>query len=316
MKKAIVFVTLVCVLCLAGCGQIIPLGTSAPDITPNRGSNLTGNVTQKDMSGAAAFMAALNATLDDPLTDYTLTYDPDTHTAYAADAGRTVALKLDNDGNVIMASAAGMADAKESLSRGIAEVFIGTGKANEVKQLFDKIEETRWLNSINASVAIKEAEGFSLEPLDTTLMDATLPNIAELDTTLTMPTLTAQLESAGLQDLTNYFESPSLPSLWTEADIDSVMGDIADIEKNGQSLKDIYEGYTVPSPDMPVEKWTIDEFELPSSYGDGTPTQSGQAVADAYKKFNDSLKAWKNEISLTQSGSTSADDTAGEETGT
>ena len=82
------------------------------------------------------------------------------------------------------------------------------------------MEETRWLNNINCKAVEKNIDSFSFSDLDLSLLDANIPELEgadEIEGTisqgLTMPVLTEQLEEAGLDDLTDYFESPSLESI-------------------------------------------------------------------------------------------------------
>ena len=89
------------------------------------------------------------------------------------------------------------------------------------------------------------------------------------------------LYTSGLDDLTDYFESPSLGKYWTDIDTDDIQDDIAKVEQNGTSLRDLFHSYQLEAPEE-VEldtSWKEDDMdlsmdtpELPDSFGDGTST--------------------------------------------
>ena len=63
----------------------------------------------------------------------------------------TLAFKLDEAGDILFASCTGDAATKATLSQGIAKTLIGSS-ADDVEALFDKVEESRWLNAINSLI--------------------------------------------------------------------------------------------------------------------------------------------------------------------
>lgn len=133
------------------------------------------------------------------------------------------------------------------------------------------MEETRWLNNINCKAVEKNIDSFSFSDLDLSLLDANIPELEgadEIEGTisqgLTMPVLTEQLEEAGLDDLTDYFESPSLGKYWTDIDTDDIQDDIAKVEQNGTSLRDLFHSYQLEAPEE-VEldtSWKEDDMDL------------------------------------------------------
>lgn len=269
MKKAISILCVSMILVgITGCGQSKSIGTSAPEVQVDRGQYLNTNK-DVDISNAIAFIETMNQTLEpeNQIKDYTTSYDADENTVHVKSNAGTIALKLNQDGEVVMAASCGTPAEKARLSHAIAEVCIGIGLSDSVDQLFSKAEETRWLNNVNAKIAEANLANFNLDELDLSLMDAVAPEIdgmdelqQEISKGLEMPVLTEQLEMAGLQDLSNYFESPSLEDYWIDTDVNKIQQDIANIEKNGISLREYYDKLKLEKqePILPDTSWMID----------------------------------------------------------
>lgn len=324
MKKIAAFtISAVLVFSLAGCGSApVATGSKAPEVSTERLgylAQLKQGVTAADISDVMAFMKTLTAIVgEDVIGEYTTSYDADTETVYVTTKSANIAFRLDSDGNVMFASANGSPSVKSALNQAIAKIYIGTGRANSVENLFDEIEETRWLNSINSNVALKSIESFSMDTLDTTLKTetpvfdtdaytfsassgssslSTLSSIQRLlSEDLELPVLTTKLESYGVTDLTNYYESPSLSKFWKEVDYSSINSEIDSITGGAKTLQDYYTSLELESPDMEVPEWSKETYKLPSSFSDGTSTTIGKETLDAFNEYQSDLSAWRDEL--------------------
>lgn len=331
MKKiAIITVSAALIFSLAGCGSApVATGSKAPEVSAERIgylAQLKQGVTAADISDVIAFMNTLTAIVgEDTIGEYTTSYDADTETVYVTTKNANIAFRLDSDGNVMFASANGTPSVKSALSQAIAKIYIGTGRANSVESLFDKIEETRWLNAINSNVALKSIESFStdvplgsveLKELDTSLNtetpvfddveihgfsassgSSTLSSLQrKLSEDLELPVLTSKLQSHGVTDLTNYYESPSLSKFWKEVDYTDINKEIESVTSGGKTLQDYYTSLELESPDMEVPEWKKETYKLPSSFSDGTSTTVGKETLDAFNDYQSDLSAWRDEL--------------------
>ena len=229
-------------LLLSACTPLPSYGPAASDIKVNRQEYVEQLPPSPgyDISPITAFIENLNGGLDegDRITNYTTSYDSSTDTVYVKTAeGTSLAFKVNSTGQILFASSNGSPETKALLSQGIAKTLMGSG--NETEALFNKIEETRWLNDINMEIVTNNAEGFGLDELDTSLPDANAPDAPSLDTGLKMPTLTEKLRSAGVSDLSDYYESPTLDKYWEDIDIGKMQDEIKDTEKKGDSFQEI-----------------------------------------------------------------------------
>lgn len=318
MKKHIMALPLLslCLLLSACGGNIQRLAPGAPEIKVDRGEYLEQKNAGKDsvdISSVIAFVETMNDTLppSEQITDYTTSYDEEEHTVYVHSEQGDLAFRLSDDGEIQFVSSSGTPEQKATMSHSIATVYIGLGEANDVESLFSKVEETRWLNNINCKAVEKNIDSFSFSDLDLSLLDANIPELEgadEIEGTisqgLTMPVLTEQLEEAGLDDLTDYFESPSLGKYWTDIDTDDIQDDIAKVEQNGTSLRDLFHSYQLEAPEE-VEldtSWKEDDMdlsmdtpELPDSFGDGTSTDLSDSANDKMTEFQEKLNGFKTE---------------------
>lgn len=309
-------VSLLLAITLTACSQPISLGTAAPDIRTDRGDylaqkNATSNAV--DISSVIAFVETMNQTLspEEQIKDYTTSYDAEDHTVFVKSDKGTLAFRLDSNNDVQFVSSSGTPEEKAALSHGIAAVYIGLGEANSVDALFNQAEETRWLNNINCKVVEGNINSFALSDLDLSLLDATPPSIEGssdvqdlIDGGLQMPVLTDKLEEAGLDDLTDYFESPSLNKYWTGIDTDSIHGDISKIESNGTSLRDYFNTIKLDPPaDTEIDtswkeespNWNVETPTLPGGFSDGTSADLDGAANDTLKEFQNKLDGFKTE---------------------
>lgn len=322
MKRIAAFtLSAVLIFSLAGCGTSKPVasGPKAPEVSAERLgylAQLKQGVTAADISDVIAFMKTLTAIVgEDMIGEYTTSYDAETETVYVTTKNANIAFRLDSDGNVMFASANGAPSVKSALSQAIAKIYIGTGRAESVDKLFDEIEETRWLNSINSNVALKSIESFSMDTLDTTLKtetptfdtdvrsysvvsgSSTLSSLQRrLSEDLELPVLTTKLESYGVTDLTNYYESPSLSKFWKETDYTDINKEIDSVTSGGKTLQDYYTSLELESPDMEVPEWKKETYKLPSQFSDGTSTTIGKETLDAFNDYQSDLNEWRDEL--------------------
>lgn len=227
---------------LSACTPLPSYGPEANDIKVNRQEYVAQTPPSPgyDVSPIISFIEDMNKSLDETskITDYTTSYDSGTDTIYVKTAqGTSLAFKVDDTGQILFASCNGAPETKALLSQGIAKTLMGS--SNETEALFDKVEEARWLNSINMGIVADNTDGFNLKELDTSLPDAVAPEAPALDTGLTMPTLTEKLRSAGISDLSNYFESPTLGKYWDDIDMSKMQDEIKDAESKGDGFRDV-----------------------------------------------------------------------------
>ena len=239
--KAILPVAL-SLLLLSACTPLPSYGPAANDIKVNRQEYVEQIPSSPgyDVSPVVSFIEDMNQTLDEQsrITDYTTSYDSATDTVYVNTAqGTSMAFKVDSTGQILFASCNGAPETKALLSQGIAKTLMGS--SNETEALFSKIEEARWLNGINMAIVANNTGGFNLDELDISLPDADAPDTPSLDTSLTMPILTEKLRSAGVSDLSDYFESPTLEKYWDDIDIGKMQDEIKDTENRGDAFQDV-----------------------------------------------------------------------------
>lgn len=304
MKKLIASISALVLLCgvCAGCSSSENLGSKAPEIAIDRGEYIkqkNASLEVKDISCVTDFLDTLNAIVgEELLQDVEVSYDPKLQTVYATTKDANIAFRLDDNGEVMMASANGSPEIKAALNRGIAKAYIGSGKAGSVDSLWNKIDEIRWLNDINSAVVVKAAQEFRMDELDITLPSASLPEsyLKAPDTTLKIPSLTDCLESKGIKDLTNYYESPSLSKFWKDSDMSDIEKEISDINKKGTAIKDSYANISLEKPNQKLPNWNLDSYTLPSKFADGSSTDLGKETADAFESFQSSLSGWRDEL--------------------
>lgn len=318
MRRATIVPVAVCLcMLLSACGSSIQrLAPGAPEIKVDRGEYVEQKNAGKnavDISSVIAFVETMNATLppSEQIKDYKTSYDEDEHTVYVKSDQGTLAFRLGDDNEIQFVSSSGTPEQKAAMSHSIAAVYIGLGEASDVESLFSKVEETRWLNNINCKAVEENIGNFSLSDLDLSLLDANIPDLDGADEVkdtighgLTMPVLTERLEEAGLDDLTDYFESPTLSKYWTEIDTDDIKDDITKVEENGTSLRDLFHSYQLEAPDD-VEldtSWKEDDMdlsmntpELPDSFSDGTGADLGDSANDKMAEFQEKLNGFKTE---------------------
>ena len=315
-KKIIAALAAATLLCgtVAGCGtKPVSLGTAANTLTVSRASYLAskGRVHAQDISNVIAFIDTLESVVGD-IGDYTTSYDPDTNTVYATTATGNIAFALDDKGYVQFASASGSPATKERLSQGIVQVTIGNAMSNKVSGILNQVEQTKWLNSINANVIAAEMEGFEVTPLDTSMMYFETPALAQLSISdlmpsdlerevfgtgrLEMPVLTESLSDYGIEDLTNYYESPTLVKFWPGVNMDNITAEVDKIINDGIAVGESFADATLEKPQMEIPEWTLGDYKLPSSFSDGTSTNLGSQTLDAYNNFYSSLSSWKDQL--------------------
>lgn len=295
---------------LAGCDQApVSVGNGTSTITVDRGEYLalkTG-VTTQDISSVIDFIENLESVVGD-IGDYTTSYDKDTNTVYATTDTGNIAFYLDANGDVVFASANGSLETKTKLNQGITRVSIGNYVANQVSGVLNQVEQTKWLNTINANVIAAEIGGTNFTQLDISLMYFETPALDNLMASdlerdvygigqVTMPVLTDTLASYGIQDLTNYYESPTLTKFWTGIDMSDMEASITQIVEDGISMGMNYANATLESPNLEVPEWSLSSYTLPSTFSDGTPTGNlGAQTLSAYESFSASLNNWKSSL--------------------
>lgn len=299
----------VAVLSLTGCGSVERIANSADTITIDRGEYLAlknGMVTAQDISSVIAFMGALETTVDG-LGEYTTSYDAETNTVYVITEKGNIAFRLDDDGNVLFAAANGTGGNKAELSQGILETQIANVVANRVRGVFDEVEQTKWLNTINANVIAAEIGAAQFTALDTSLMYFSTPALDRLATTdyerdiletgkLTMPVLTEHLDSYGITDLSNYYEAPSLVKFWPDMDMSNMESKIDEMVSNGVALSEQFSNIELEAPSTAIPEWTLSSYSLPSTFSDGSSTSLGAETLSAYNSFYGSLSAWRDAL--------------------
>ena len=318
MKKFAIIPALLgfCLLATACGGNVQRLASGAPEIKVDRGEYVEQKNSTKnaiDISSVIAFVETMNKTLpaSEQIVDYETSYDPEEHTVYVESEQGTLAFRLDDDDEIQFVSSSGTPEQKAAMSHSIATVYIGLGEANDVQNLFSKVEETRWLNNINCKAVEQNIGSFSLSDLDLSLLDANIPELdgteeieSQIQQGLSMPVLTEKLEEAGLDDLTDYFESPTLDKYWADIDTDDIHDDISKIEQNGTSLRDLYHNYQLEAPeDVELDtSWMEEDMdlsmenpELPDSFSDGTGANLGNSADDKLSEFQDKLNGFKTE---------------------
>lgn len=294
---------------LAGCSQAVSVGNGASTIQIDRGEYLalkTG-VTTQDISSVIDFIDNLESVVGD-IGDYTTSYDKDTNTVYVTTDAGNIAFYLDANGDVVFASANGSIETKAKLNQGITRVSIGNYVANQVSGVLNQVEQTKWLNTINANVIAAEIGSTNFTQLDTSLMyfetpalDSLMASDLERDVygvgQVTMPVLTDTLANYGIQDLTNYYESPTLTKFWTGADLSDMESTINQIVEDGIALGMNYANATLESPSLEVPEWSLSSYTLPSTFSDGTSTGDlGAQTMSAYEGFSSALNNWKSDL--------------------
>lgn len=295
-------------LCLTGCGNIQKVASNAPIVENDRVSSISNSsITAKDISSVVAFMDTLEDVVDDEFNPdyYSTSYDAENDTVYVTTDKANIAFKLDENNNVMFASASGSPDVKAALNQGIAKVCVGIGISNSVDNLFNKVDETIWLNKINSNV-IKAASYNTSTNLDLTL---NIPDISswenyfesDLETSLSggkeLPVLTETLKEYEVMDLTDYYESPSLAEFWNEADLSEIKNEINDADKWGGTLRDKFNAYMAEElPDTTLPNWSISSYELPSQFSDGTSTNLAQSTESAFNKYQSELSSYRDKL--------------------
>lgn len=235
------YLTLMALLTLSACTQLPESKPTVDGIKVSRKDYVEQEIQteEKDISSVVQFVEELNAQLEpkDRLEDYTTSYDKETDTVFLEAGQSTMAFKLGSEGEILFASCNGSPSVKSVMSRGIAKVMMGG--SSEVEGLFQKAEESRWLNAINSKALSSSADAFLLDDLDTSLPDSTPPELPKLDSELTMPTITEKLEDAGLMDLSEYFESPTLEKFWDGIDVNDIQSEMADTKNRGNDFQNI-----------------------------------------------------------------------------
>ena len=256
MKKVVfMMAALVMSITLAACEPVYQTGPVRPEVQTNRENYINGkNSTSPayNVTSVIEFIDSMNESLEpsERIVDYVMSYDAETDTVYLKQGDSAIVFKVDADGKVIFASCSGDPERKTTLSQGIAKVIM-YGGASPVEQLFDQIEESRWLNQINTNVVMQKLQSDFGTSMDTAMPDWTLDASGELDTTLTMPTITNELERAGLKDMADYFESPTLPKFWQGIDRDEMLSEIDTYGHRGEAFKDIVmPDNSIAAPDM------------------------------------------------------------------
>jgi len=294
---------------LAGCSQPVSVGGGASAIHIDRGEYLAlkNGMTTQDISSVIDFIDNLESVVGD-IGDYTTSYDKNTNTVYATTDTGNIAFHLDENGNVVFASANGSVETKTRLNQGITRVSIGNCIANQVSGVLSQVEQTKWLNAINANVIAAEVGGVNFTQLDTSLMyfetpalDNLLASDLERDVygagQISMPVLTETLANYGVQDMTNYYESPTLTKFWTGIDLSDMEASINQIVEDGIALGNNYANATLERPGLEVPEWSLTSYTLPSTFSDGTSTGNlGAQTLSAYEGFNTSLNSWKSSL--------------------
>jgi len=229
------------VFALAGCGMKYESGPPAPQPQPTREYEMQKEEkTGYDITPVVDFIKHINESLDeeDQIKDYNTSYDKDTNTVYVYSGDSTIAFKMDDEGNVLYASCTGNLDEKATIGRAIANVLM-YGSDRPVEALFRQIEEKQWLNTLNTNVVKQKLNSDFKTSLDTSLPDWTVDTSGALDTHISMPLLTTELEQAGLRDLSDYYESPTLPEFWTRIGRNDMLKEIEEYKQKGNLFKDI-----------------------------------------------------------------------------
>lgn len=240
-KTGLLLFILAFTILLSACAPTFESGPPRPSVRPDRAEQL-GLDSQKpsyDISAVVSFVDEMNVSLplSEHIKDYDTSYDEKTATVYLSTDDATIAFKMDADGNVAFASCTGSPSIKSELSHSIARAIMYGGDS-PVEQLFGQIEEKIWLNELNMDVVRGKMGSSISSSLDTQMPDWTLNTSGELDTAITMPTITNELERVGLKDLSDYFESPTLPKFWSGIDRDDMLAEIGDYGKKGEAFKD------------------------------------------------------------------------------
>lgn len=312
MKKVLAGVLTVTALSMAlsGCSEAKSVGSAAPGITAKRTSYFaakSGNVKSKDITSVIAFMDSLKAAVGtNELDNYSTSYDADANTVYVTTDKANIAFRLDDNGDVLFASANGSPETKATLNKSIAAVYLSGGNTNQVQSIWRQAQETQWLNQINANVVKKAVSGTQMEALDTSLTAYELPEMTSMQqsdlerglygTGLEMPVLTDTLEEYGVTDLSNYYESIDMSQFYNGKTSD-IQSEIDALNNSGHSLRDSFSNLSLEQPGSDVPEWTLSSYKLPSSFSDGTSTGSlGEATTKAFNSFNSALQKWQDEL--------------------
>jgi hypothetical protein len=116
-----------------------------------------------------------------------------------------------------------------------------------------------------------------------------------------MPVLTDKLTEYGIDDLSDYYESPSLEKFWSNSTYD-IQSDIDTITSTGESVKDVYNSLLVADQtSLELPDWNISGYSLPSQFSDGTSTELGSETLSAFNDFQSTLSSTRDELWAKQS---------------
>lgn len=306
-KSAVLLATLGIVLSMAGCGATpVRTGTAAPQITVDRQAQVKAQADDRvDISSVVAFVETMNTVLEpgQKIRNYKTSYDKDNQTVYVSADGANIAFKLDGDGNVLFASASGDAATKTALSQGIAQMYIGTGISSQFSEVFRKAEETRWLNDINSQVVAKMANEYHFEELNDILPyveSPTLSGVSDLEKKLNgglqMPVLTDTMQNNGIQDLTNYYEAPDLEKYASQLEMPDIFGELNGITEDGLALREKYDKVKLETPETYSPDWSLDSYDLPETFSDGSSTGLGEKLKDTFDEYQGELEDYQDKL--------------------
>lgn len=306
-KAAALLTALGLTFSLAGCGaKPVRTGTAAPQITIDRQAQVKAQEDDRvDISSVVAFVETMNTVLEpgQKIRDYKTSYDKNSQTVYVSADGANIAFKLDDDGNVLFASASGDAATKTALSQGIAQMYIGTGISSQFNEVFRKAEETRWLNDINSQVVAKMANEYHFEELNDILPyveTPTLSGVSDLEKKLSgglqMPVLTDTMQNNGIQDLTNYYEAPDLEEYASKLEMPDIFSELNGVTEDGLALREKYDKVKLETPETDSPDWSLDSYDLPETFSDGSSTGLGEKLKDTFDEYQGELEDYQDKL--------------------
>lgn len=306
-KSAALFTALGIAFSMAGCGATpVRTGTAAPQITIDRQAQVKAQQDDRvDISSVVAFVETMNTVLEPghKIRDYKTSYDKDSQTVYVTTDGANIAFKLDDEGNVLFASANGDATTKTALSQGIAQMYIGTGISSQFNEVFRKAEETRWLNDLNSQVVAKMANEYHFEELNDVLPYVAVPTLSgvsdlekKLNDGLEMPVLTDAMQNNGITVLTNYYETPNLEEYASKLEMPDIFSELNGITEDGLTLRDKYDKVKLETPETYSPDWSLDSYDLPETFSDGSSTGLGEKLKDTFDEYQGELEDYQDKL--------------------
>ena len=271
MRKAIIaFVLITSALIVCGCTANTAIGPKGQDVLVDRGEFVEGRNSQTtDITAAVNYIDKLNTYLDNAhkIKNYKVTYDENESTYFVTTDNIIIAIKVDEYGNPIFASCSGDANAKNLYSKCIAYLYLGDSHY-QTASIERAAEEQTWLAKINNKRINGEIAGMDNSELDATLPGVEDPKVPKINTGALEGAFpdTGDLDSFKLMDLSNYFESPTLPKFWEDNDtVPSGMNlEISEYSRLGSVIKEQYGSATLDRPTMDNLHEQMGEQQLPT----------------------------------------------------